>query len=119
MKNALNYYYNLVTDDLHRRGNKYYFSINSINYVLDPYYGDINYLNALYNFLVSNNILCLNIIPNKDKQILTIINDIPYILLGSNLVNRRININDILKYSIIIESKTKNEWNSMKKNILF
>ena len=63
MKNAINYYYNLVTNDLHKRDDSYYFSINNTNYLLYPFYGNTNYLNTLYRFLTSNRIFCLTIIP--------------------------------------------------------
>ena len=110
MKNAINYYYNLVTNDLHKRDDSYYFSINNTNYLLYPFYGNTNYLNTLYRFLTSNRIFCLTIVPNKDKQMVTVINNIPYIMLNSNINNNKININDILKYTIIIDCKEKLEW---------
>lgn len=110
MKNAINYYYNLVTNDLHHKDDIYYFNIQNNKYLLFPFHGDINFLNTIYNYLMNNHIICLNIIPNKDQQIITMINNTPYILLISSIHNRKININDIINYTVMIDSKINNSW---------
>ena len=112
MKNAIKYYYNLVPSDIHHKDDIYYFDTNHNHYLLFPFSGNTTYLNNIYNYLVNNRIMCLNIIPNKDNQMITMINNIPYILLISSITNRKINIGDIINYTIIINSKHNNDWKS-------
>lgn len=119
MKNALNYYYNLYPTSIHQVNNSYKCYVNNQEYLLIPYSGDIKIINKLYelnNYLYKINIPCHQIIQNNNGQILTIINNINYILLKIFVKNRTININDILLFSkAYIDSKQyfeliKDDW---------
>ena len=110
MKNAINYYYNLISNDIHQQGKKYYFSVNDKNYLLMNFYGDINQLKYIYDYLITNHIYCHEIILNKSMQMITIINNEPYILLSIHCQNRKINLQDIINYAIPIDTKIKLNW---------
>ena len=84
MKNACIFYYNLNPDNIHQKDGVYYFKINNSRYYLYPYYRDIKEVNSLYKInieLKRKNIYVHEIILNKDNNIITIIDNIMYILL--------------------------------------
>lgn len=83
MKNNIMYYYNLNIDNIYQKNDYYYFDINNERYELVIYTRDIKEQQAIYELnkkMIFANILVHEIIPNKDKYIVTIINNIPYIL---------------------------------------
>lgn len=122
MKNIINYYYNLNLIDIYDVGDKYFFNINNRNYVFllfDRPIEDAPMVYNLYLILKERNIFVNDILTNKDNQIITIVNNIPYILIRDNTKNKSININDILyiqnnTVNIINNKKLfRNDWISM------
>lgn len=122
MKNDINYYYNLVTNDIHQTGKKYYFTINEEQYVFIPYDRLINDINNLYEISINlfrQNIYCHQIVMNNKKELVTNLNGEPYILLRIYINNNeKININDIFYFNFIAvgnqyESLKKNNWYSL------
>lgn len=84
VKNAINYYYNLIIDDIHQTDKMYYFDYNDVRYVLISYVGDVNALQEIYNLhvnLLRSGVYVHHIILNKDKNIVTVINGVPYVLM--------------------------------------
>lgn len=84
MKNAINYYYNLNAVDIHQNNKNYRFLSNGEIYFLTPYNrnpNDAQILFELSSVLVQKGIYLHQIIPAKDHNFVTIINNIPYILL--------------------------------------
>ena len=49
MKNVLNYYYNLYSENIRLNGDDYYFEINNEKYVFYLYNGEIDNLSKTYN----------------------------------------------------------------------
>lgn len=83
MKNNIMYYYNLPIDNIYQNNDYYYFDIRNERYELVIYTRDIKEQQAIYKLnkkMIMSNILVHEIIPNKDNYIVTIINNIPYIL---------------------------------------
>lgn len=83
MKNNIMYYYNLSIDNIYQNKDYYYFNIKNERYELVIYTRDMKEQQAMYQLnkkMVTSNILVHEIIPNKDNYIVTIINNIPYIL---------------------------------------
>jgi len=83
MKNNIMYYYKLNIDNIYQSNDYYYFDINNERYELVIYTRDIKEQQAIYDLnrkMILSNILVHEIIPNKDNYIVTIINNIPYIL---------------------------------------
>ncbi len=83
MKNNIAYYYNLQIDKIYQNKDYYYFTINNEKYELVIYTRDLKEQKEIYELnrkMINSNILVHEIIPNKDKFIVTIINNIPYIL---------------------------------------
>ena len=77
------YYYNLNIENIYQNNNYFYFDINNERYEFVIYTRDIKEQQAIYELnkkMVLSNILVHEIIPNKDNYIVTIINNIPYIL---------------------------------------
>lgn len=104
MKNAIKYYYNLNPIDIHQINKIYKFHISNNNYILYPYqrkYEDLKEIYELHLYIKSIGIYCHQIILNKDNQIITNINGIPFILLKTETNNRNINIQDIIFLSKI------------------
>lgn len=111
MKNTINYYYNLIPNNIHQIDDTYQLNINNKLYIFMPFYGNINNLNIIYNYLINLNIYCHEIIHNKENNIITILNDKPYVLLKVyyNDINQ-INIQNILSYNLLIETDKPCNW---------
>ncbi len=103
MKNAINYYYNLVTYDIRQSGKKYRFTVDNNEYLLCLCEYDLEELEEIYklnNFLLQINVYNHQIILNVNNQIITMINNEPYILMRILInENRKIDINDILLFN--------------------
>jgi len=83
MKNNIMYYYNINIENIYQNNNYYYFDINNERYEFVIYTRDIKEQEAIYKLnkkITESNLLVHEIIPNKDGYIVTIINNIPYIL---------------------------------------
>lgn len=99
MKNTINYYYNILLEDFVRNDNGYYFYLNNEEYhlvVFDRPYEDIEPIYKLNLEMKKNNCLVHDIILNKDKKAITIINNTPYVLLKlCKYKNEKVFLNDL------------------------
>lgn len=101
MKNIINYYYNINILNLYEVNNKYYFNYKNNDYIFmtfDRLIEDAPLVYNIYLEMKKRRVITNEIILNKDNQILTITNGIPYILIKDNLRNKSININDIFYF---------------------
>ena len=111
MKNTINYYYNIMPLSIHQFNENYIITINNYKYIFMPFYGNINNLILIYNFLTTNNIYCHEIIYNKDQNIITNIKNKPYVLLKVHYNNNMlINENNIISYNFQKKKKKKCNW---------
>lgn len=103
MKNAIQYYYNLTPNDIHQKDDIYYFKINNERFFVYPLLRNDKELNSIYQIdmeLTNRHILVHQIILNRQKNIITVVNDIPYILIKSFVKkNDLIDIDDIVDLS--------------------
>lgn len=99
MKNTINYYYNILLEDFVRNDNGYYFYLNNEEYhlvIFDRPYEDIEPIYKLNLEMKKNNCLVHDIILNKDKKAITIINNTPYVLLKlCKYKNEKVFLNDL------------------------
>lgn len=124
MKNNIMYYYNLRIDNITQNNNNYYFTINNDNYCFTIYTRDIKESNEIYKlnkYMLSSNILVHEIIPNKDNYVVTIINNIPYILYKIYInKNKQLTINELTylsNYTYQVDKiLTRNNWNILWSN---
>lgn len=123
MKNAIRYYYNLIPEDIHQINKKYKFKVNNNDYILEPYTHSMQELDDIYELQLE--LSCIGffnnqIVLNNNKEIFTNINGIFYVMLKVNVVNRRIDVSDILmfnnlnvdfnKFSNILRNNWYNLW---------
>ena len=104
MKNALIYYYKLNPDKIHQKNNNYEFEINNQKYMLTQYKRKNEELESIYKlqiYIRLYGIYCHEIILNIEKNIVTYINNAPYILLKVKESKNQITINDIMFISNI------------------
>ena len=122
MKNIINYYYGFNIVDIYNINNAFYFNYNNYNYIFllfDRRVEETNSIYKLYLELKKRNIFTNDIIINKDNQLITFVNNIPYILIRDNTKNKLIDLNDILyiqnnTYNIINDkSITRNDWTNL------
>lgn len=122
MKNTLNYYYNLYPTSIHQINESYKCYVENEEYLLTPCYDNLKLINEIYNlsnYLSQINVPCHKIIKNIKGQVLTLINNINYILMKIVVQNNMITTGDILYFSLIyIEPKylnelKRNDWNHM------
>lgn len=124
MKNNIMYYYNLRIDNITQNNNNYYFTINNDNYCFTIYTRDIKESDEIYKlnkYMLSSNILVHEIIPNKDNYVVTIINNIPYILYKIYInKNKKLTINELTylsNYTYQVDKiLTRNNWNVLWSN---
>lgn len=98
MKNAINYYYNLYPSDIHQTEKGYYFIIDQTRYFFTKYKENLNDIKKIYDMhirLLNQNIYVHPIVLNNQNQILTYINNEPYILMITIYYEKNINVNDI------------------------
>ena len=113
MKNIINYYYNFNMLDVYLIDNKYYFNYKNNDYffmIFDRPIDELQSIYSLYIELKKRGILTNSIILNKDKQMVTFVNNTPYIMIKDNVRNQKVTINDIL----YIQNNTFNIINDKK-----
>lgn len=120
MKNTVDYYYNIRIDNLIKSNKDYYFFINSEEYHLIKYNRPIEDASSLYKLnleMLKRNMLVHKIILNKDNQVITLINNIPYVLIKLCIYkNQTVNLSDInymqnMTYNIEFEkSLNRDDW---------
>ena len=113
MKNNIRYFYGININDIHHYNDEYYFKNHNEYYLFAPCYHNLNLVNRIYDFLHNNNIYCLEIIVNKDNEMISMVNNRPYILLKDYCFNRLIDIKDIINYTININSYKDDNWYNM------
>lgn len=103
MKNVLSYYYNLHLSDIHQIEGIYRFNLNGIEYAFTLYKRNLNEIRELYELsllLFQNGIMIHQFVLNKENQIITYVNQKPYVLLQIyNNSKQNITIDDINKFS--------------------
>lgn len=125
MKNAIKYYYGLDVEIVHQINETFEFELLNINYILCPYKKtekEVNEIYELQKYLKMYKIYSHTIILNIQQNIVTEINNRKYILLKSNLKDRKIDLNDILYLTRFnVDSKkfpliTKKNWYTLWSN---
>ncbi len=109
MKNAIKYYYNLNVENIHFYHQKYFFNIGNSTYSFITYnraQEEIIPLFELNKIIIQQDPNYYQIVPNRDKMPITVVDNIAYILLRlNNSTNREIQISDIHFIPIILDKK--------------
>ena len=121
MKNTIEFYYNIRIETLHSKDDYYFFSINNTRFIFKPYYRDERHANNSYRLssMLSQRIDIDNIIPNKYNSPITIIENIPYILIqnrSKNIISLPIisNISNIgINNTNYIKDLERNNWEKL------
>ena len=128
MKNAIQYYYGLYPENIFQSNGSYEFDINHMHYYLTPYNRSMEELEELYRIsiqLLERQIYCHQFVFNMKREIITVINHIPYVLMKVFITSKQnVTINDILFFSGLTMRDTeksllrRNEWKKlwMEKN---
>ena len=99
MKDTINYYYNLNPNKINKIFNYYYFYINNELYYFVEYNRKYEDRFIIYDFnqeMIRNNILVNEIIDNRNNNVVTINNSIPYILMRIVVnINKSISLSEI------------------------
>lgn len=102
MKNNINYYYGILTDDVIKNNDEYYFYYNNHEYHLITYNRPYEEIKALYELnieMLKRNILVHKFIKNINNNIITYINNQAYVLIElCNYKNNKVFLNDIKYY---------------------
>ena len=111
MKNTINYYYNLNPNKINHIFDYYYFYIDNELYYFSIYTRDVKDAIAIYKFyqeLVLKVVLVNEIIDNRMGSVVTIVNQVPYILTKVNInINKPIRLSEISYLSSVIISYPK------------
>ena len=111
MKNAIKYYYDIDADNIKNIQGQYKFYKNSAEYslsLIDRKEEEISELYELINSLHLLGVPCHQIIPNKNQNLITNINNKKYVLLRKYVtISVPITINDIISFG----EKTTYTWN--------
>ena len=99
MRNVINYYYNLNPNKINQIFDYYYFYINSELYFFKIYYRNIEDARDIYLLnqeMLKKNIMVNEIISNRDGDIITFVNQNPYILTKISInINKSISLAEI------------------------
>lgn len=123
MKNAIMYYYNLIPNNIRLTSKYTKFNVDNNNFVLElveRHPDEIQELYELSTYLLQLNVPCHQIIPNVSNQIITIINNQPYVLMKITVnSDQLINENDIVLFSNLLVDKRnyqrlqRNNWSQL------
>lgn len=121
MKNNIIYYYNIEVSNLVKNGNYYSFYFNGDRYELNIYTRDFkeeNDILKLNKFMVENNILVHEIIPNKNGNIVSIVDNVPYVLYKVYInKDKKITLDELTfmsQYDVVgVDSLKRNEWDTL------
>ena len=84
MKNAIMYYYNLIPENIRQTSKYVKFTFENNFFVLELLERNIDEIKEIHEmslYLLHLNILCHQILPNINNQLVTIINNQPYVLM--------------------------------------
>lgn len=99
MKNTINYYYNLNPNKINHIFDYYYFYIDNELYYFSVYTRNVKDIEAIYKFnqeQVLKDVLVSEIINNRMGTVITIVNQVPYILTKVNVnINKPIRLSEI------------------------
>ena len=105
MENSLIYFYNINISEIKKIKNKYYFSHNNNNYVIEKYNRNINEALSIYKLnqeMIEFGYPTFQIIPTKFNTILFENNQDNYVLMIMPKINNRIiSFNDIKQFNYI------------------
>ena len=122
MKNIISYFYNLEPNNIHQYEKKLKFSVDNNNYVFLPCYHtekEIKDLQSLSTTLLSKGVYCHQFILNVNSTIITMVNNVPYVLLLVYINdNRLISFDDLIWFTNIdnlpvVESLKRDNWFSL------
>lgn len=106
MKNAIVFYYNLAPTNIHQKGKSFSFVINSDSYILLPIENDSLDINKLYELsvnLFNQGVYTHQFVINKDRNLITAINNLPYVLFKVYVNDKRkITIDDIYVFNNVL-----------------
>ena len=99
MKNTINFYYNIFLDELIKKDNCYYFYYSGDEYYFVPLnrpYDDVQSIYKLNLEMKKRRCLVHELVLNKDKSIITVVNGISYVLIKlCKYKNDKVFLNDI------------------------
>lgn len=121
MKNNIIYYYNIEVSNLVKNGNYYSFYFNDDRYEFNIYTRDFkeeNDILKLNRFMVENNILVHEIIPNKNGNIVSVVDNVPYVLYKVYInKDKKITLDELTfmsQYDVVgVDSLKRNEWDTL------
>ena len=93
--------------------NNYYFNFDNKSYIFmkcDRQLNELNSIFSLYRELVTKNIFVDDIILNKNDQVISLVNNTPYVLLKDNTKSNNININDLIDNKKLLRNNWINLW---------
>lgn len=109
MNNAILFFYNINIQEIKKITNNYYFTYLNNNYGIYLYNRDPKEQEELFNLnneLLMQGLIGYEIIPTKDKQIIFIHENKPYILMKlPNIKNKIITYEDITNFKLNINTK--------------
>ena len=121
MKNNIIYYYNIEVSNFVKNGNYYSFYFNDDRYEFNIYTRDFkeeNDILKLNRFMVENNILVHEIIPNKNGNVVSIVDNVPYVLYKVYInKDKKITLDELTfmsQYDVVgVDSLKRNEWDTL------
>lgn len=120
MNNVINYYYNLNPINVYRDKNKYKFVYKNNKYLLIKIVVSKEKINDSYkisNDLINHGIYCHSFVYNNNNQLITLVNNEPYVLLKeSDNDDYNIILNDIMIFNTsacAIKIKSKISWKKL------
>lgn len=100
MNNYINYYYNIYPDLIHEQNKTFYFDYDNELYYFIMFnrpLEDARYLYELNQEMIARGSLAHEIVLNKDQNVVTVVNDIPYVLMKVYVnINKKSDLAEII-----------------------
>lgn len=114
MKNTINYYYNLIPNDIIKKDDNFIFKIDNIEYELSVFYDDIEELFKIYSQMNVNKIYCHEMIKNNFNSMITVYNGKPYILVKKHInVKQKLQEIDLVNFIVPLLTKSELKWKKL------
>ena len=114
MKNTINYFYGIAINDFVKREDNFTFYIDKNKFEFVKFYGDKNFILSVCSYLSDYRRQYDEIILNKNNDIITYFENVPYILLKKTIIkNNVLLLEDVINYNCDVYIKGNIEWKKL------
>lgn len=119
MKNVIEFYYNLLPDNIFKNKNECYFFVDNNRFSFIKFLGDIDEIDKIYSEhlnMLNNNIYVHPIILNIYGKAFTMVDGIPFILMQTMYYENKITLNSLISFVKTYTKEKDIDWGNLWSN---